>query len=143
MEVEGLKAGYVISGIVLITLATVFAMMAAFLGLAVSFATIASTAVTTATSSPILSFYQSAFVITFAVGAVLYAVGVIFLWEGFKTTTPFAMRQYYATAPSFQQVPAVAPVQSTVAICPACKARVPADTNFCSQCGTELKTKPA
>ncbi len=137
----GLKSGYVISGIVLITLATVFAMMAGFLGLVVSFASTASTVAST--TSPILSLYQSAFVITFAVGTILYAVGVIFLWEGFKTTTPLVMRQFYPSMPSVQQVPYAAPVQSTVAICPTCKARVPAETNFCSQCGTDLKPKPA
>ena len=136
-----MKAGYVISGIVLITLATVFAMMAGFLGLVVSFASISSTVAST--NSPIFSLYQSAFVITFAVGATLYAVEVIFLWEGFKTTTPFAMRQFYPSMPSVQQAPFAAPVQNTVAICPTCKARVPAETNFCSQCGADLKPKPA
>ncbi len=117
-------------------------MMAGFLGLIVSFASISSAGASTTTGTLALSFYQSAFVITFAVGAILYAVGVIFLWEGFKTATPFAMRQFYPSMPSVQQAHFPGPIQTTLAICPTCKARVPVDTNFCSQCGADLKPKP-
>ncbi len=48
-------------------------------------------------------------------------------------------RQRVVSVPASPEQPKVT-AQTVVAICPSCKARVPAESKFCSNCGADLQT---
>ena len=67
----------------------------------------------------------------------LMAAG-IGLGIGAQMAGPFAQMAQKATQPATQP----SPVPSAELTCPKCQAKLPADTKFCSQCGTKLSAPP-
>jgi ribosomal protein L40E len=88
-----LKTGYVISGIILVSLATVFAFIAGIMAVIVYFSNLAST-VNNSAVSPFMADYQNALILTLVVGTLFYIVGGIFLWQGFKTQPVYYPPRY-------------------------------------------------
>jgi ribosomal protein L40E len=162
-ELRILKAGYVISGMIFITLATVFAIMAGILAIIVYLNNLAASPAPSSTST-FAADTQNFLLATLFVSTIFYIGGGLFLWQGFKTHPAYSPPRYpvqystsYTQQPSLQQhaLPTSAtPTTSTItqpvttsattilASCPKCNARIPAEAKFCPSCGADLRPKP-
>lgn len=162
-EIESLKAGYVISGIILITLATVFAIIAGILGIIVYFNNLAAS-LAPGSTTPFAADTQNFLIAVLFVSTVFYVGGALFLWQGFKTrpayypprypaqySTPYTLQpspQQYAppvsSAPASSAItqPVTVTTTTTMANCPKCNVRIPAEAKFCPSCGADLRPRP-
>lgn len=155
-----MKAGYVISGVVFISLATVFAFLAGVVGIIVYFGNLAASTAG-GTLSPLVADYQNALIILLVVATLFYIVGGIFLWQGFKPqpyyppryvppySTPYPQQhlQQYTTGTTLSATSGssqTGPTPSTVTVmanCSRCNTRIPAEAKFCPSCGADLRPK--
>ncbi len=139
-----MRAGYVITGIVLITLASVLGVLASIAGLLLGFYNVSASAAGTSTVSAstiaLASFIQNSFYLSLLVSGLFYIIGASFLWEGFKlqTVAHYPVANYpianYPVATQTQQ-------PQVLAICPSCKSRVSVESKFCPVCGANLGLK--
>ncbi len=129
-----MRPGYVITGIVLITLASVLGVLASIAGLLLGFYNVSASAAGTSTVSgssiALASFIQGSFYLSLLVSGAFYIVGAFFLWEGFKLQRV----AYYPVAMPTQQ-------PQVLAICPSCRSRVSVEFKFCPVCGANLGQK--
>jgi hypothetical protein len=161
-ELRILKAGYVISGMIFITLATVFAIMAGILGIIVYFNNLAAS-LAPSSASPFAADTQNFLIATLFVSTIFYIGGGLFLWQGFKTRPAYSPPRYpaqystlYTQQSSPQQYsptlatsttstvtqPVTISATTTSTSCPKCNARIPTEAKFCPSCGADLRPRP-
>ena len=122
-----MRAGYVVSGVVFLSLATIFGLVAMVLGVFYGITNAGALCAPGGAASPadiaVCNAYTAGTIITSVASIAFYAVSILFLWTGFKTMTAAHV---------------VTVMQPMVTTCPSCKAQVGPGQRFCANCGARL-----
>ena len=123
-----MRTGYVVTGVVFLSLGTIFGLVAMFLGVFYGIANAGGTfcggpGVLTPVQTAICDAYTFTIIITVIGAFAFYLASALFLWNGFKAQPPARI---------------VTVTQPVLPLCPNCKAQVNPGQKFCHICGAKL-----